>query len=177
MHDPSARMARLEAPAASPGHCAICGKSEHPQGFVDPRLDYEWYGSVIFCYDCAGSLGEAVGYMGPESFANLRAQFEQQAELIRTLTQSIENLEAAHDANERVKRDRAKRAGTPAPATEQGPPADAAEPVQPATEPVGQPVSAEQGTTKSTPAPKQPAVEQGRNDLLDTSVADELLGL
>lgn len=59
---PDARVQVLPAPIASPGVCGICGKSSHPDGFADARLDFEWYGTFYLCADCVGDYARAFGY-------------------------------------------------------------------------------------------------------------------
>ena len=53
-NDPSGKFARIstgELPL--PAICAGCGKIEEPNGFVDTKLQFEFYGAVVFCCDCA----------------------------------------------------------------------------------------------------------------------------
>lgn len=53
-YDPSGKFARIstgELPL--PAICAGCGKIEEPNGFVDTKLQFEYYGAVVFCCDCA----------------------------------------------------------------------------------------------------------------------------
>ena len=53
-YDPSGKFARIstgELPL--PAICAGCGKIEEPNGFVDTKLQFEFYGAVVFCCDCA----------------------------------------------------------------------------------------------------------------------------
>lgn len=53
---PSARAVLLSAPVALPGKCVLCGKAEHPVGFVSTGFRAEYYGMVIYCGDCIVDL-------------------------------------------------------------------------------------------------------------------------
>lgn len=68
---PDARIILLERPAASPGCCIICGKSEHPVGFAEAGLDVEFYGAINFCGDCAGDMARLFGFIGPVDYQAL----------------------------------------------------------------------------------------------------------
>jgi hypothetical protein len=49
-YDPSGRFARV------PAACAVCGSTYNEDGFVDTKLDYDFYGVVYFCCSCAFEL-------------------------------------------------------------------------------------------------------------------------
>ncbi len=72
----SGRWQITKSPTASPGCCIICGKAEHPEGFVDGRMDFEFYGSVYFCFDCAREIGRVAGCLDIAQTANLKGQVE-----------------------------------------------------------------------------------------------------
>lgn len=57
--DPSARIFIQPTPMASPGCCTICGTTECVAGFLNPQLDFEFYGTVIFCRSCVAEMGRA----------------------------------------------------------------------------------------------------------------------
>jgi hypothetical protein len=83
----SARVQHIERPIVSPGVCGICGKDKHPKGFVDPRLDFEWYGTLYFCADCVVDLAAPFGYITEETYADMKRANEQ-------LRETVERYEA-----------------------------------------------------------------------------------
>lgn len=95
----AARVQLIPAPIASPGHCVICGKSEHEKGFVDPRLDFEFYGSLYFCCDCVGEIASLFNFISPEKAVMLATRLQQleeetaiQRESLLLLEQTVDNL-------------------------------------------------------------------------------------
>lgn len=56
-YDPSGRFQRVPAGGmALPAQCAVCGTTYNEEGFVDTKLDYDFYGVVYFCCSCAFEL-------------------------------------------------------------------------------------------------------------------------
>lgn len=181
-NDPSARIRRIPTPIASPGNCVICGKNEHPQGFAaTDNLDFEFYGTVYFCADCVGDYARCFGYVSPNDLIGLREHVDAQNDELNTLRQAVLGLEStvdgliadAHrrstDRAERIERSRADK-------RDDDGDSDSVD------EPDARPTDV--NATGTDQAPKQaerpvaqPSVEQGPNDLHDTSTADELLGL
>jgi hypothetical protein len=97
--DHSARIKRISAPVASPGKCAICGKPKHPQGFAaTDNFDFEFYGTVYFCYDCIGDYARIFGFMSREEIEDLLARLTNQTEELKILRASVVNLETIVDA-------------------------------------------------------------------------------
>ncbi len=73
-----------EGPVASPGSCTICGYASRERRYLDPRLDFEFYGSVIFCELCIISMGQEFGLISPDKVAEIEARLENaQTELIK----------------------------------------------------------------------------------------------
>lgn len=66
----------LDGPVSSPGCCAICGYSSRERSYLDPRLDFEFYGSVIFCEICVGSMAQMFGLLTHERVADLEQRLE-----------------------------------------------------------------------------------------------------
>lgn len=181
MTNPSARIVRVDAPVASPGHCGICGKSEHPDGFADARLDFEFYGTLYFCADCVGEYARLFNYMSPKDYEAMRTHIEAQGVELNTLRQAVLGLESTVDSliadahrRSNVRLDRLIGVDV-----DPGPPSDPGRPVdQPNEEPAKPDVAGPvKPAGKADNVPAQSSVEQGPNDLYDTSAADELLGL
>jgi hypothetical protein len=101
-----ARVQLIPVPIASPGKCVICGKYEHPKGFADSRLDFEFYGTVYFCADCAGEFANLFGYISPDQAILLARRIQELEEENELLKSSLENLESAveHLTNYRMLR-------------------------------------------------------------------------
>ena len=68
---PSARVQVIPSPIVSPGNCGVCGKSSHPVGFADARLDFEWYGTFYLCGDCVGDYARAFGFIDETQYQHL----------------------------------------------------------------------------------------------------------
>lgn len=62
----AARVQLIAVPIASPGACVLCGKNEHEKGFADPRLDFEFYGTLYLCADCVGDFASLFGWISPD---------------------------------------------------------------------------------------------------------------
>lgn len=58
------RFARVEIPPMSPAQCKICGTATRGP-FVDLKYAEDYYGSVYYCFDCAGEIASIVGYVPP----------------------------------------------------------------------------------------------------------------
>lgn len=58
------RFARVEIPPMSPAQCKICGTATRGP-FVDLKYAEDYYGSVYYCFDCAGEIASIVGYVLP----------------------------------------------------------------------------------------------------------------
>lgn len=88
----------LAAPVISPGSCGGCGKAEHAQGFVHTGLDFEFYGTLIFCSDCALELGAAIGGMRPSEFHDLLIRNTGLRARCDFLEKQLQRLESLRDA-------------------------------------------------------------------------------
>ena len=183
--NPSGRVQRLAAPVASPGQCGMCGKASHEKGFADARLDFEFFGTLIFCADCAGDLSSVFGYVSPEDLAAMREMIDAQNDELNTLRQAVLGLESAVDGltSYNASRERLRDHGR----SGFEPVADEVKPEKPeVTEPVEQDADGVLTEPVSDGAvadgtPDEPRGEQGRDDVRgpakpDVSI-DELLGL
>lgn len=66
----------LDSPVASPGNCGICGYSSNDRRYLDPRLDFEFYGTLIFCDQCVASMARLFGWLTPELAKELEVRVE-----------------------------------------------------------------------------------------------------
>lgn len=181
MTDPSGRITRVDAPIVSPGNCGICGKTDHPLGFADARLDFEFYGTLYFCADCVGEYARIFGYVSPDEIIKLREHVAAQDLELNTHRQAILGLESTvdgliGDAHRRIT-DRAERIDSQRRAND-----DDDDSEREMDEPDAGASSESPPESVNTPAqpadrPAQPVNEQRRDNLFDTSSADELLGL
>jgi hypothetical protein len=97
--DQSARVTRIQAPISSPGHCALCGKSDHPEGFAaTDNLDFEFFGTFYLCADCVGDYAKVFGFMSKPEFADLLAKQQAMSIELETLREAVANLENILDA-------------------------------------------------------------------------------
>jgi hypothetical protein len=55
------RITLTHSPVTAPNQCAICGSSTIGNGFVDPHLDIEFYGSIYFCEFCVIEMASLYG--------------------------------------------------------------------------------------------------------------------
>lgn len=100
MSDPSARITLVTSLAASPGHCAICGKSDHPVGFAaTDNFDFEFYGTVYFCGDCIGDYARLFDYKSPSEMSNLESRLATQEAELRILREAVLLLESQVDGH------------------------------------------------------------------------------
>lgn len=97
--DTSARVKRIPAPIASPGCCGLCGKTHHDRGFASTdNFDFEFYGTLYFCYDCVGDYARTFGYMSREEVTNLLEELKSQRAELDVLRAAVGNLENILDA-------------------------------------------------------------------------------
>jgi hypothetical protein len=54
------------APISTPGVCGSCGISESKDGFVNTGLDFEFWGTLIFCRNCVSEMASIYGLISPE---------------------------------------------------------------------------------------------------------------
>ncbi len=73
-----------EGPVASPGHCVLCGYGGRERRYLDPRLDFEFFGSAIFCELCITAMGQEFGLISPDMVQEYQNHLEKtQTELIK----------------------------------------------------------------------------------------------
>lgn len=177
----SARVTRISSPIASPGNCGLCGTATHEQGFADPRLDFEFYGTLYFCADCCGEFASLFGFLSPGQVVELRDHIAAQDLELNTLRQAVLGLEATVDG---LVADAHRRSSQRADAINRGRAFDGhgdviKRPVDESDEGPAKPNPPVPVNVPDEPAnrPAQQTNEQGRDNLFDTSGADELLGL
>ena len=84
-------------PVASPGVCLICGYSGKDRRYLDPRKDFEFYGTVIFCEECVGSMANDMGFLQPAQARSLENRVEEAERELITLRAAIIQLENVHE--------------------------------------------------------------------------------
>lgn len=85
-----------------PGKCASCGYGSADRKYLDTRFDAEFYGAVIFCEICVGSMANDFGFLQPEQSKNLIARLEASEHELVTLRSAIIALEEFRDAFDRL---------------------------------------------------------------------------
>ena len=183
--NPSGRVQRIASPIASPGQCGMCGKASHEKGFADARLDFEFFGTLIFCADCAGDLSSVFGYVSPEDLVAMREMIDAQNDELNTLRQAVLGLESAVDglssynaSRERL-RDHGRSNSKPADDEVEPEKPEVAEPVEQNPDGISPEPVSDGAVANGTP--DKLSGEQGRDDVRgpaksDVSI-DELLGL
>lgn len=94
----AARFPVITSPNIDPGHCGACGKASHSQGFVHTGMDFEFFGTLIFCADCAKEIGRAVGCLDPEQTVKVNNVLAEAIDENYSLRSQLEQLEAVRDA-------------------------------------------------------------------------------
>lgn len=85
LYSPSGKFSRVDSgDMMLPACCASCGSVENVKGFVDTKLDYEFYGVVYFCAQCAFEMTQVFN----------DSPYEQLVEQINALQKRIIELEA-----------------------------------------------------------------------------------
>lgn len=92
----------LDAPVASPAKCVLCGYSGADRKYLDPRLDFEFYGSAIFCEACVGTMANDFGFHQPAQARALEARAEEAERELIILRAAVADLENVHDAFNRI---------------------------------------------------------------------------
>lgn len=70
---PSGRVQVQPLPNALPGKCSLCGASDNVDGreYIDIGFELDFYGVIYFCTHCMSEIAAAIGYIGPENYADL----------------------------------------------------------------------------------------------------------
>ena len=98
VENPSARIRLQMVPVSTPGNCGICGTGQHILGFVDPQLDFEFYGALIFCVNCVGEMATIYGFISPEVYEDIVGELDLVKMENRLFQQKILELEKAIDS-------------------------------------------------------------------------------
>ena len=86
-----------DGPVASPGACGICGYSGNDRRYLDPRKDFEFYGSFIICEPCVGAMANDFDFLQPAQAHSLESRVEEAERELITLRAAVLNLESVHD--------------------------------------------------------------------------------
>ena len=88
----------LPNPVASPAKCGLCGYGGSDRNYLDPRLDFEFYGSLIFCENCVGTMANDFDFLSPAQARVLDDRVTEAERELVTLRAAVIHLENAHDA-------------------------------------------------------------------------------
>lgn len=97
VENPSDRITFQLVPQASPGQCGICGNARDPNGFVDPKLDFEFWGSLLFCSVCTLQMAAIFGFISPEAYEDLLAEASLVSLELSEAREKIKKLEGIID--------------------------------------------------------------------------------
>lgn len=89
----SARFVVIDAPRVEPGSCGCCGKSQHEGGFVTTGLDFEFFGTLIFCSECALAIAAPVGGLTPTQYDSLVKENVELAQQVVRLQEQLNSLQ------------------------------------------------------------------------------------
>lgn len=92
----------LDSPVASPAKCVLCGYGGADRKYLDPRLDFEFYGSAIFCECCVGTMANDFKFLQPAQARALEARAEEAERELVILRAAVLNLENIHDSFNRL---------------------------------------------------------------------------
>lgn len=84
-------------PVASPGNCGICGYAGKDRRYLDPRKDFEFYGTFIICEQCVGAMANDMGFLQPAQARSLENRVEEAERELITLRSAVLQLESVHD--------------------------------------------------------------------------------
>lgn len=96
--NPAARVQLIKSLPMSPGCCALCGTSDHPEGFADPQLYYEFYGNVYLCGTCIGDFARLFGWEHPQKVYLLLLELKDVKEELERAYDDLANLGDIKDA-------------------------------------------------------------------------------
>lgn len=88
----------LDTPVASPAKCGLCGYGGAERKYLDPRLDFEFYGTLIMCENCVGTMANDFDYLSPRQSLTLMERLDAAERELIILRAAIIHLEEAHDA-------------------------------------------------------------------------------
>jgi hypothetical protein len=94
-HNPAAEKVQVtERPMAAPAKCVVCGAVDRP--VVDFGMSLDFYGAILFCVDCMGSIAYAIGY-APVAAVELRekdaqAIFDNQDAVVQMLNEKAAEI-------------------------------------------------------------------------------------
>lgn len=77
-----------------PAQCAICGTSDCPEGFVDTKLDVDYFGVIYFCHKCAFELSRV---FPDDPYYTLRISVDILTDTVKARDEHIERLEKILD--------------------------------------------------------------------------------
>jgi len=171
----SARVQLISAPIASPGHCAICGKNKHDKGFADPRLDFEFFGTLIICADCVGDFANLFGYLSPEQSILLARRIQYLEEQLQIHRDALLALESSVDDLTNYRMLRNAIIDVNSDASIPGPTIEASEINTETTS--GTVVNFPTTTIESEPETSESSNEQGSDDVSSTTSSDSTIGI
>lgn len=84
-------------PVASPAKCLICGYGGMDRKYLDPRKDFEFYGTAIICEECVGAMSQDFGFLQPVQARVLELRVEEAETELVILRAAVVKLEDLYD--------------------------------------------------------------------------------
>lgn len=81
-------------PVADPARCGICGYGGRDRKYLDPQLEFEFYGLLIFCEECISSMARLFGYIEPAQAQALEVRVEEAGRELIQLRAATAAMEA-----------------------------------------------------------------------------------
>jgi hypothetical protein len=92
-----ARIKKRDFLSHAPGHCSVCSRATHEDGFADPDIFIEWHGRIVFCYDCTAEMARLFGMITVDEYAEYKRVNQAQADALAELRSSVDDLEKQVD--------------------------------------------------------------------------------
>lgn len=74
-YDPSGKIRIVDQPYVAPSKCVLCGIGHNEDGkrhFIDTQTDLDWYGTIYICTTCFKEVANAIGYLSPKQYTEVR---------------------------------------------------------------------------------------------------------
>lgn len=81
-------------PMVDPARCGVCGYGGKERRYIDPRLDFDFYGTLIFCEECLASMARLFDFIEPAQALALEARVEEAERELISLRAAVAAVEA-----------------------------------------------------------------------------------
>jgi hypothetical protein len=85
------------SPISTPGSCGGCGTPRCEEGFVNTGLDFEFWGTLIFCRTCVTEMAAIYGLISAEQAEEYQLQTEEMRKEVEALKIALESAKGIID--------------------------------------------------------------------------------